>query len=77
MKRKAPKVWNAVRKDKKDGTVEDVSISGDLYRLERMSDTCFWTCVYREHDRTAFCISIVNGKLVVQQIEDSIGCADE
>jgi len=76
MKRKAPKVWNAVRNDK-DGTVDDVSISGDLYRLERMTDTCFWTCVYRGHDRTAFSINIVDGKLVVQQIEDSIGCTDD
>ena len=59
----------------RDGTVDDVAIDGDLYRLEQMSDHAFWTCIYRGENRVCFWIEWDYDKhcLVCTKIEDSIG----
>lgn len=61
-----------IRLDEK-GEVDDVAITGDLFRLERMTDDCWWVCIYRGKNRTAFYIE-GKDKLTATTIEDSIGC---
>ena len=68
----------AIRPDRK-GKVDDVAISGDLFRLERMSNSVWWVCIYRGKKRTAFYLERPRGKKTVEAtlIEDSIGCIDD
>lgn len=37
-----------------DGAVVDVSIKGDLFRMERLDPDTWWVCIYRGSARTAF-----------------------
>jgi len=59
------------------GQVDDVVISGDLFRLERMDDDCWWAAVYRGKDCTAFFLQRTDTGIVAALAEDSIGCADD
>lgn len=55
--------------------IDDVSISGSLFRMERMTDTTFWVCMYGKNgrERIAFDLSVGDGgKLYARLIEDSI-----
>lgn len=69
------KEMSAIRLDDKKG-VDDVAITGDLFRMERMNDGAWWVCVYRGGKRTAFNLS---SKTAIEAtlIEDSIGCSDD
>lgn len=62
--------------------VDDVAIDDvELFRLERMTEDCFWICCYKrgyeehlnteneEKYRIIFWANLVNGKLVVKQEE--------
>lgn len=68
------KVWSAIRRNP-DGSVDDVAISGDLFRLEQMDDDSFWACVHRGDKAVHF---MIRGKnLIAQSYEDDIGCIDD
>lgn len=60
------------RIDSNELGIDDVAITGDMYRLERMNDRTFWTCIYRGKHRVCFSIFIEGGKLKVEKTEDSI-----
>ena len=70
--------FKAIRADQ-NGEIDDVSIHGDLFRLERMANDSWWCCIYRGNKRTAFSIFRPHGKktVIVKVIEDSIGCVDD
>ena len=71
-------LFAAIRPDDK-GQVDDVAIYGDLFRLERMSNSSWWCCIYRGDKRTSFFIYRPRGKKTVEVViqEDSIGCKDD
>lgn len=68
--------WQAIRPDD-TGAVDDVAITGDLFRLERMGRGAWWSCIYRGDQRTAFRLRVAKGDIVVTVAEDSIGCVDD
>ncbi len=70
------KDWKAVRLNK-DGTVDDVAITSDLFRLEQMDDDVWWACAYNGKKRTAFNIFRKGKKVICEVIEDEIGCIDD
>jgi len=72
------KRWQAIRPDD-TGAVDDVAISGDLFRLEKMDRGLWWSCIYRGDQRTCFWFRIdqLRGDIVVTVSEDSIGCIDD
>ena len=72
----ARRTWAAIRPDA-DGAVDDVAISGDLFRLEKMARGVWWSCIYRGAHRTCFWFRIVKGDIIVTVTEDSIGCRDD
>ncbi len=37
-----------------EGHVDDVAISGDLFRMERMDKGAWWVAIYRGDERTMF-----------------------
>lgn len=59
-----------------DGKVDDVAISSDLFRIERMSATCFWACAYRGKKRIAFWLNS-KATINVTIADDSIGFEDD
>ena len=65
----------AVRLDKQ-GEIDDVAISGDMYRLERLDDNCWWTCVYDGERRTCFHLHSKT-PISVECTEDTLGCSDD
>lgn len=69
------KIWNAIRLNNKE--IDDVAISGDLFRMERMNDKCFWVCIYRENKRTAFWLEEKNGKIVATLSENDLNCKED
>ena len=77
MKAKAKKIQVIRRND--DGSLDDIAITGDLFRLEQMDDSSWWCCIYRGKKRTAFNIYRPRGKntVVVEISDDSIGCIDD
>jgi hypothetical protein len=49
--------------------VDDVAISvhdGQMYRLERMSDGSFWSCIYMDGFRHVFWFYAKKGRLTVE-----------
>lgn len=73
--RKSVNPMNVIRLDE-DGEVDDVAITGDLFRMERMNDGDWWVCIYRGDKRTAFSLTAnSNNKAILS--EDSIGCHDD
>jgi hypothetical protein len=69
------KQFSAIRLDD-NKAVDDVAITGDLFRMERMDDGVWWVCIYRGGVRTAFNLS---SKTAIEAtvLEDSIGCTDD
>lgn len=61
------------------GEVDDVAISGDLFRLEQMSADCWWTAVYRGDERTMFMLKWDRKRrcIVAYLTEDTIGCTGD
>lgn len=64
------------------GQVDDVAITGDLFRMEQMSDTCWWVCICRGESgekRTAFNLvwDRKQKRIVAVLWEDTIGCTDD
>ena len=70
------KVLNAIR-PADDGTVDDVAITSDLFRLEVLQENLVWACAYRGEKRVSFYIRRKKGRLVVVVSEDTIGCEDD
>ena len=68
--------YSAIRMDDA-GEVDDVAISADMFRLERMTDDSWWACASRGKERVAFSIYRKGKEVVVKVIEDSIGCKDD
>jgi hypothetical protein len=68
------KVWTAVRMNAEG--VDDVTITSDLFRLERMNEKTFWVAVYRGDKRVTFAISSET-RLTVTVTEDELGCVDD
>jgi hypothetical protein len=66
------KIWSAIRI--RNG-IDDVAITGNLFRMERMNKDTFWVCIYRGKKRTCF---YLQGKGVTATLtEDDIGCKDD
>ncbi len=62
-----------------NGQVDDVAISGDLFRLEQMDKTVWWSAIYRGAQRTCFWFRYDRKRreIVVTISEDEIGCHDD
>ena len=73
--REAVTPMNVIRLDE-DGQVDDVAISGDLFRMERMNDGDWWVCIYRGEKRAAFTLTASSPNKAILQ-EDDIGCHDD
>jgi len=43
------KIINQLRIDTIKGIIDDVAISGNLLRLERMNEKGYWLCIYLEN----------------------------
>jgi len=69
------KEFSAIRLDD-NKAVDDVAITGDLFRMERMDDGAWWVCIYRGEKRTAFSL-MSKTAIEATVVEDSIGCADD
>ena len=69
--------YSAIRLDD-NGEVDDVAISGDLFRMERMDNGCWWIAVYRGENRTCFSLS-TKRNVAIKAVcgEDSIHCIDD
>lgn len=74
----AKRKMQAIRPDDA-GEIDDVAITGDLFRLERMRNDSWWVCIYRGDKRTSFNIYRPRGKKTVVAMlqDDSIGCKDD
>ena len=61
------------------GDVDDVAISGDLFRMEQMRSDDWWVCVYRGEQRTMFSLCWDRKARCLRAVvtEDSIGCHDD
>lgn len=59
------------------GQVDDVVITGDTFRLERMDDQAWWAAVYRGERVVSFWISSDNGQIDVEVTTDELGCTDD
>ena len=70
------KRFNAIRLDN-NGKVDDVAISSDMFRLERMSDTVWWAAAYKGKRRTTFYIYLKDGKVVVDVVENELESKDD
>jgi hypothetical protein len=71
----ADKVWSAVRLDAA-GQVDDVAVTADLFRLERMDTGVFWAAAYRGGKRVTFLIES-SAPITVHVSDDDIGCKDD
>ena len=62
-----------------DGTVDDVAITCDMFRLEQMDDDCFWAAAYRGEKEAMFAIKWDKKlkRLVATCYSDTIGCEDD
>lgn len=72
------KDFNAIRLDN-DGKVDDVAITGSLFRMERMDDGIWWVCIMRgDGSRTCFNLATKRGAHIDAIVtEDSIHCVDD
>lgn len=59
--------------------IDDVAISGDLFRMEQMDRDHWWLCIYRGKQRTAFSLrwDRKRREIVATLTDDSIGCTGE
>ena len=70
------KIWSAIRL--RNDEVDDVAITGNLFRMERMNKDTFWVCIYRAKKRTGFYLQVNDSRgLTATLIEDDIGCKDD
>jgi hypothetical protein len=69
------KRWRAIRLDA-HGQVDDVAISGGLFRMERMDAHLWWVAVYRGDKRVTFWLR-ARGRITADLGEDGIGCVDD
>ncbi len=62
-----------------NGQVDDVAISGDLFRMEQMDKDCWWVAVYRGKDCTMFDLrwDRKTHNIVATVYQDEIGCIDD
>lgn len=62
-----------------EDSVDDVVITGDMLRIERMDDDHFWVAVYRGHKEAMFSIywDKKAKKLRCNCYSDTIGCIDD
>ena len=62
-----------------NGEVDDVVITGDLFRMEQMDKDSWWVAMYRGDERV--CITLRWDKkrreIVATVYEDGIGCTDD
>lgn len=72
----AKREWQAIRPDDQ-GRVDDVAISCDLFRLERMDTGVWWGCVYRGSQAVHFWLRRYGRDIEVSISEDGIGCVDD
>jgi len=61
------------------GQVDDVAITGDLFRMEQMDRDHWWVCIYRGDKRTMFGLwwDKRRREIVAHLTEDTIGCHDD
>ena len=65
----------AIIRRNSDGSVDDVVIACDTFRLEQMGNDSFWACAERGNKHVMF---IIRGKnLICQDYEDDLGCIDD
>ena len=73
------KRWSAVRPHP-DGTVDDVAISCDLFRLEQMDDDAWWACASRGNGKqTDFWLhwDKKSRRIICTVTSDTIGCVND
>ena len=70
------KKWSAIRLGE-DGKVDDVAISGDLFRMEQLDDDVFWLTIYRGEKRASFTLSRKGKQIIAVVQADGIGCVDD
>jgi hypothetical protein len=60
------------------GEVDDVAITGDLFRLEQMDKAVWWAAIYRGDKRVALWFRYNRKRgIVVNVQEDDFGCTDD
>lgn len=61
------------------GLVDDVVISGNLFRMEQMDKDAWWVAIYRGKKRTSFSLQWdrKSRNIVATVTDDSIGCTDD
>ena len=70
------KRFKVIRYERKQ--VDDVVISCDLFRMERMSKDSVWLSAnIGSHRGVDFMLYADKGKLKIMLMEDTIGCKDE
>ena len=76
--RRPQKVWSAVRRNP-DGSVDDVAVTCDTFRLEQMDTDSWWAAAYRGDKGVMFSLRWDKKKkeIVCTCYEDSIGCVDD
>ena len=62
---------------RKHGEVDDVAISCDAYRLERMDTNLVWVCCYRDGKQVAFFIRVTGRSLSIELSTDELSCTDD
>ena len=76
--RSAEPEQKAIVRPDDDGDVDDVVITGDTFRMERMRKNAWWLAVYRGDQRVCFWLTREKGKGIVTEVtEDELGCVDD
>lgn len=60
------------------GEVDDVAITGDLFRLEQMSRSAWWAAIYRGDRRVSFWFRYNRKRGIIVDVQgDELGCVDD
>lgn len=62
-----------------EGEVDDIVIDGDLFRMERMTETSWWLAIYRGEQRVSFDLLWDEDahKIMAYVQDDELGCTDD
>jgi hypothetical protein len=77
IQRQAPTNDVAIIRPDHKGRPDDIVITGDTFRMERMDKDTWWLAIYRGDKRVSIWLRR-NGKRVdISSIEDEFGCVDD
>lgn len=57
-----------------DGTLDDIFITGDFFRMEQMDDDCWWLAIYRGKKRVSFNLVRKGKKIKAILQDDELDC---